>query len=70
MRKSFWIIAPLLIAGMGYVAAGPLITISQIKSGIEEQDSEKLSDNIDFPVLRQNMKDQFNAVIRHPPWSR
>ncbi len=63
MRKSYWIIVLLLIAGMGYVAAGPLITISQIKSGIEEQDSEKLSDNIDFPVLRQNMKDQFNALM-------
>ncbi|MBT5420253.1 MAG: DUF2939 domain-containing protein [Candidatus Cloacimonetes bacterium] len=63
MKKSHWIIVLLLIAGIGYVAASPLITINQIKSGIEEQDSEQLSENIDFPVLRQNMKEQFNAVM-------
>lgn len=63
MKKSHWIIVLLLIAGIGYVAASPLITIHQIKSGIEEQDLEKLSENIDFPVLRQNMKEQINAVM-------
>ena len=48
---------------VGYGAAGPHLTISAIKTAIVEQDSEKLSENIDFPTLRQNMKDQFNAAM-------
>jgi len=63
MKKSYWIIALLLAVVIGYVAASPLITISQIKSGIEDQDSEQLSENIDFPVLRQNLKEQLNAHL-------
>ncbi|GMR06065.1 MAG: DUF2939 domain-containing protein [Gammaproteobacteria bacterium] len=64
MKKSHWIIVVLLlVTGIGYAAASPMITINHIKTGIEEQDSEKLSENIDFPVLRKNMKEQFNAAL-------
>ena len=52
----------LILAG-GYVAAGPYLTVSAIKDGVVEKDSEKLSENIDFPALRQNMKDQLNAQM-------
>jgi len=63
MKKNILIVGLLLVAVGGYVAAGPYITISAIKDGIVEKDSEKLSDNIDFPALRQNMKDQLNAQM-------
>lgn len=63
MKKIAWTIGLVLVVVIGYVAAGPYLTISQIKTGIVEQDSEKLSDNIDFPALRQNLKDQLNAVM-------
>ena len=62
MKKNILIVG-LLLAVIGYIAVGPYITISAIKDGIVEKDPEKLSDNIDFPALRQNMKDQLSANI-------
>lgn len=52
-----------MIAIVGYVAIGPFVTIHEIKTGIENQDSEKLASNIDFPALRENLKEQFNAYM-------
>jgi hypothetical protein len=63
MKKGIWVLGLLLALVVGYVAAGPYLTISAIKAGIVEQNSEKLSENIDFPTLRQNLKDQLNAVM-------
>lgn len=63
MRKVALAIGIALVAVTGYVAAGPYLTISEIKEGVVEQDSEKLSKNIEFPLLRQNLKDQINAVV-------
>jgi len=63
MKKSIWIVGVVLVLVVGYVAAGPYLTVSAIKTGIVENDSEKLSENIDFQTLRQNMKDQLNAAM-------
>lgn len=63
MKKNTWIAGITLAIFTGYVAAGPFLTIYQIKAGITEQDAEKLSDNIDFPALRQNLKDQMNIAM-------
>lgn len=63
MKKNTWIAGITLAIFAGYVAAGPFLTIYQIKAGITEQDAEKLADNIDFPALRQNMKDQMNIAM-------
>ena len=63
MKKGVWAIGLILLAIVGYVAAGPYLTISEIKTAVVEQDSEKLSNNIEFPTLRQNLKDQLNAVM-------
>ena len=63
MKKAIQIAGIILMFVVGYVAAGPYLTISAIKTAIVEKDSEKLSENIDFPTLRQNMKDQLNAAM-------
>jgi len=63
MKKNILIAGLLIVVIGGYVAAGPYITMSEIKDGIVEKDAEKLSDNIDFPAVRQNMKDQLNAQM-------
>ena len=63
MKKIVWIAGVILVLIVGYVAAGPYLTVSEIKTGIVEKDSEKLSENIEFPTLRQNMKEQFNAAM-------
>jgi hypothetical protein len=63
MKKIIWVAGVILALVVGYVAAGPYLTVSAIKTGIVENDSEKLSDNIEFPTLRQNMKEQLNTKM-------
>jgi hypothetical protein len=63
MNKTVVFIGSVIVALVGYAAVGPLITIHQIKSAIEQQDSEKLSEYIDFPTLRTNLKEQLNSEV-------
>jgi hypothetical protein len=66
MKKTAVLVGALILAMIGYAAVGPLITIRQLKSGLEQQDSEKLSEYIDFPTLRTNLKEQINSeLIKH-----
>jgi len=63
MKKIIGFVVLFAIAIAGYAAAGPFITLHQIKSGVEKQDSEKLSEHIDFATLRTNLKEQLNALV-------
>jgi hypothetical protein len=63
MKKGLWAIGLLLILAVGYIAAGPFLTVWAIKTAIVEQDAEKLSENIEFTALRQNLKDQLNTTM-------
>lgn len=46
-----------------YVVAIPYITVHQMKSAAENHDGEALSEYIDFPSVRQSLKDQMNAMF-------
>jgi len=46
-----------------YFAAAPYITVHQMKSAAESHDGEALSEHIEFPSVRQSLKDQMNAMI-------
>lgn len=63
MKKFVWITSIATIMIIGYIAATPFFTVSNIKTSIVEQDSEKLSENVDFPIFRQNLKKQFNTAM-------
>ena len=63
MKTFAWIIGVAMIALLGYVAAGPYLAIADIKTGIVDKDADRLSAKVDFPALRQNLKDQFNARL-------
>jgi len=65
MKKSLWIIFFLIVGLIGYIAAGPFLTVQAIHSGIVDQDSEALARNVDCPVPRQNLKEQLNAEMMH-----
>ena len=57
-----------LLAGLAamfaiYVAAAPYIAVHQMKSAAESRDGEALSEYIEFPSVRQSLKDQMNAVF-------
>jgi len=63
MKQAVISIGLLVAALICYVAVGPFITVYEIKAGIENRDSEKLTDYIDFTTLRANIKDQLNAYL-------
>lgn len=46
-----------------YVVAAPYITVYQMRSAAERQDGEALSEHIEFPSVRQGLKDQMNAMF-------
>ena len=64
MKKLAVILGALLASALlAYTAAGPFITLYQIRSALETQDTEKLAQYVDFPVLRENLKAQINNLI-------
>lgn len=48
---------------LGYMFATPYITVNQMKAAVKNHDADALSVHVDFPALRQNLKDQLNANI-------
>ncbi len=63
MKKAILIGVVIMALIVGYIAAGPYLTVTAIQASIAENDSEKLSKNIEFPVLRQNLKEQLNSAL-------
>lgn len=63
MKKAAWAVVFMVVVVIGYVAAAPYLTVSNLKTGIVENDAELLSENIDFPVFRQNLKNRFSAAM-------
>lgn len=59
--KAFTGIAAILFAI--YLGAAPYITVYQMKSAAESQDGEALSEYIEFPSVRQSLKDQMNVFF-------
>ena len=51
----------LLVAG--YALAAPYITAYEIGSAIENNDADALAQHIDFPALRQSLKDELKAAM-------
>ncbi len=48
---------------VAYWAAAPYITVYQMRAAAEAHDGEALSEHIEFPSVRQNLKDQMNALF-------
>jgi hypothetical protein len=46
-----------------YIVAAPYITVHQMKSAAESHDGEALSEHVEFPSVRQGLKDQINAMF-------
>lgn len=58
------LLALLVIAGLGlagYVASGPYRTLNGLQAAITQGDATAVARYVDFPTLRQNLKDQLNA---------
>lgn len=58
MKKWIALAGLLLALLLGYVAAGPYLTVRAIRGAIADQDATALSRQVDFPALRASLKAQ------------
>ena len=61
MKSKFWMIV--LAVLLALFAAGPYITAYEMKADLEARDGEQFAKHVDFPPLRQGLKDQLNDVL-------
>lgn len=59
MRKWLVLAVLLLAALLGYVAAGPWLTMTAIGKAVREENHAALARHVDFPPLRASLKAQF-----------
>lgn len=68
-RRKLWLglaaLAGLLVAV--YLVASPYITVHQMKSAAEKRDGAALSKFIEFPSVRESLKDQVNTQLMSDP---
>jgi hypothetical protein len=60
MKKIYLLIVAVLV---GYFAGSPYLTLMNLKSDIESRNGESLAEKIDFPSVRESLKDQFNVAM-------
>lgn len=62
--KKWWIgAAVVLVLLLGYVAAGPFLTVNAIRDAVQAQNMRKLSRHVDFPALRGSLKLQLDDYL-------
>lgn len=63
MKK--WIALPVfaLLALLGWLAAGPFMTVNAIREAIQAEDTAALAQHVDFPALRQNLRAQVEDYL-------
>lgn len=57
-KLAIALIVAVLLLLVGYVAAGPYLTVRAIKDALQEQDASALAEQVDFPALRSSLKAQ------------
>jgi len=63
MSKGKLLVGAAVMLFVLYVVAAPYITVYQLKSAAEDRDGEALSEHIEFPSVRQSLKDQMNVMF-------
>lgn len=63
MKKILLLLFILVVAAGGFLYLGPRMAVDSINEAIVNEDSEKLSEHIDFQLLRENIKKQFEAAM-------
>lgn len=62
-KKILGSVVALVIAIIGYLYASPYLVLNSIKTAAQNGESEKVSQYIDYPSVRQSFKDQMNAMM-------
>ena len=53
----------LALLAVAFIAAGPYITVYQIKQAAKARDAEAMAEHVDFLSVRASLKDQLNAFV-------
>ncbi len=53
----------MLCAGLLYAIASPYVVVNRLQQAVTNNDPDTLVEYIDFPLVRQNLKDQLNAAM-------
>lgn len=62
--KKLIIVALVLVLGLlGYVAAGPFLTMGRISNAVTTRDANLLGEAVDFESLRAGLTEQFSARL-------
>ena len=65
MKRFGWLTLAVLVLLLGYVAAGPYLTVHAIREAVRNEDSRALSKQVDFPALRASLRLQLaDAIVR------
>lgn len=62
-NKITWPILGIIMFILGYLYASPYIVLNSMKNAAQAGDSVKVSQYIDYPSVRQSLKEQTNAVM-------
>lgn len=59
------VVIGLIVLGLllAYVVAGPFMAVQGIRDAVKARDQEALAEHVDFPALRDNLKEQFNDKL-------
>lgn len=63
MNKVFALLLLVFLALVGWVGAGPYWIAGEIRDGIRAGDTAKLERHVDFPQVRDSLKQQLSAAI-------
>ena len=63
MKKVVVLLVVVGVALLGYLAAGPFLTVNAMRKAVEAQNSAALSEHIDFTLLRRNLKVQVDDYL-------
>ena len=57
------VIGTVIVLLLGWYIASPYIALHQMRSAAENRDAEALSEHIDFPALKEDLKASFSAKM-------
>jgi hypothetical protein len=63
MKKGLIAVAVLVFLGLAAYVVSPFLYVSSLKSAFLAGDSSKLADLVDFPALRDSLKEQFATIL-------
>ena len=62
-RTTKVVICTFIALLLGWYIASPYVSVYQMRSAAENRDAEKLSEYIDFPALKEDLKASFSAKM-------